>query len=655
VIAIETAILGESGGDWTIDNIRLEQLAPAQLSRSRRILTLTSEPKCWSNARAECQSMGGDLVSIATEAEQWNVLAKCQNVANDDSCWVGLRREEEILGTRLGWKWVDNTHSHFTNWCCGGKEGIAHGDGTNYAVIQGRGLGAWHDDHNCGTKRFGVCAIPRNFIYTLTRDRLRWSEAVHDCRGQGGHLASIVSEEEQSRVIAKCREANTGNNCWLGFRRNSTGTGLDPKVRAGWWWIDGTKNRGFHKWSPSEGFGCTDKRDYAVISVKSKFGLWHNRHNVGKKLYGVCIVPRVPEISPSYYIPCPKIKSPKTPAPTKSPTTPAPTKSPTKSPTTLAPTLAPTTLAPTTLAPTTLAPTNSPTNSPTTLAPTKSPTLPTRSPTISLGCIVLPGYTAFADERHPRGDIVNFFSLTSCADNCKNGCIGFHWVHGHSPGVCYHWSTEMSHVPASDNSCLYIKDQSKDRSKDQQSKVKSSTVKESIKLSKSSGLTLTLTRNATNWYSARQDCLWQGGDLVSITTEEEQGTVLRKCQEIGNGNTCWIGLRREKQSGRDGWFWVDGTQDFRYQAWCCKEKFETQDGKDYAIIKSGSNVVGEWRQLEPNPRIGLYGVCMIPHKVRYNTTFDFGYDYQLDYPNSLSFLGIQSSKLKRIPIKTSGG
>ena len=74
-----------------------------------------AEPKTWADAEAHCQSMGGNLASIHSDAAQANAVLACSDVSDSLRCWIGLSdRAEE--GTFV---WSDGTPLDFEHWADG--------------------------------------------------------------------------------------------------------------------------------------------------------------------------------------------------------------------------------------------------------------------------------------------------------------------------------------------------------------------------------------------------------------------------------------------------------------------------------------------------------------------------------------------------------
>ena len=59
-------------------------------------------------------------------------------------------------------------------------------------------------------------------------------------------------------------------------------------------------------------------------------------------------------------------------------------------------------------------------------------------------------------------------------------------------------------------------------------------------------------RNYFNWYGARDDCLSNEADLVSITTKTEQDFVTN---DLLQGNYMWLGMTDKGSEGE--WAWSD--------------------------------------------------------------------------------------------------
>ena len=95
--------------------------------------------------------------------------------------------------------------------------------------------------------------------YKLYLQWKTWSDAEAHCREEGGHLASVLSEEEQDEV----KTAIGGESyTWIGA----------TKEEAVWRWSDGSP-WGYHKWDVEMG-NTGDERNCVFISRNQGYTWW---------------------------------------------------------------------------------------------------------------------------------------------------------------------------------------------------------------------------------------------------------------------------------------------------------------------------------------------------------------------------------------------
>lgn len=83
---------------------------------------------------------------------------------------------------------------------------------------------------------------------------------------------------------------------------------------------------------------------------------------------------------------------------------------------------------------------------------------------------------------------------------------------------------------------------------------------------------------------ARLYCLLQGGELLSIHSNEAQEVAGNLCNSTTSG--CWIGLHQPEPSVSDNWEWTDGSD------------------TDYGFVNGETSDAYPWGTNEPNH---LYG------------------------------------------------
>lgn len=113
-------------------------------------------------------------------------------------------------------------------------------------------------------------------------------------------------------------------------------------------------------------------------------------------------------------------------------------------------------------------------------------------------------------------------------------------------------------------------------------------------------------RNYFNWYGARDDCLSNSADLVSITTKAEQDFVTR---DLLQGNYMWLGMTDKGSEGR--WAWSDNTTATAFNNW---DNGDPNNGgrlqnEDCALIKPD----GKWNDYPCGDRFNY--ICKSkPHE-----------------------------------------
>ena len=92
-----------------------------------------------------------------------------------------------------------------------------------------------------------------------------------------------------------------------------------------------------------------------------------------------------------------------------------------------------------------------------------------------------------------------------------------------------------------------------------------------------------------NWNDARAKCQLNGGDLISITSKQEEEKIKSLLSGYLADKSFWCGLNDKVVEGR--FVWSDGSE-YSYQNWAEGEPND-QRGEDCAVIKPGM----EWNDL----------------------------------------------------------
>ncbi|MBO1052889.1 MAG: hypothetical protein HEQ25_13090, partial [Dolichospermum sp. DET73] len=112
--------------------------------------TLTSYGT-WQEAQAQAQSLGGNLVTINSQAEQnWLV----STFGGNEQLWIGLTDEV----TEGQYKWASGETSTYTNWY-GGQPDNGGPNGEDYVVLNYGSAGKWNDYPNDSSSFRGIVEI----------------------------------------------------------------------------------------------------------------------------------------------------------------------------------------------------------------------------------------------------------------------------------------------------------------------------------------------------------------------------------------------------------------------------------------------------------------------------------------------------------------
>uniref|UniRef100_A0A3Q3KWV0 Mannose receptor, C type 1b n=1 Tax=Mastacembelus armatus TaxID=205130 RepID=A0A3Q3KWV0_9TELE len=189
--------------------------------------SISTRKVTWEDARSQCITMGGNLVSIPTRRVQAFLITKMAEVATTD-LWIGLNSIKQD-----GYFWTDGKPRRYTNW--GNSE-----DCVLMTSSPKIGIGKWLIK-SCNDSNGFVChrdldpniqpkpdpTIP-NIYVALGNDSIKfvtknltWDDARRHCEGDKANLASLRNEWTQAYVelLAMTLKAPL----WLGLNKEQTG------------------------------------------------------------------------------------------------------------------------------------------------------------------------------------------------------------------------------------------------------------------------------------------------------------------------------------------------------------------------------------------------------------------------------------------------
>jgi len=223
--------------------------------------------------------------------------------------WIGASDDPaEIEGTAEGvWEWSDGNGIAFSSWSPG--EPNDWGSGQDCGVMW-KDDKSW-DDQGCDGEKPFVCAVetgagqpppPQSFAshcnelhgvhaegsekcFFAPEATASWPQAESDCKAQGGHLASILSAEENDLVYGLYVSSGARDShgaMWIGASDDPAE--IEGTAEGVWEWSDGN-GIAFSSWSPGEPNDWGSGQDCGVMWKDDKS--WDDQGCDGEKPY-VC-------------------------------------------------------------------------------------------------------------------------------------------------------------------------------------------------------------------------------------------------------------------------------------------------------------------------------------------------------------------------------
>ncbi|MEO1592302.1 MAG: Calx-beta domain-containing protein [Cyanobacteria bacterium J06632_22] len=214
---------------------------------------LSDSAKTWTQAQAEAQSVGGNLVTINNAAEETWLK---QTFGEDQKFWIGLNDTQ----TEGQFQWVSGEPVTYTNWAPNEPNNF-NGD-QDFGVMNFGGTRQWDDDFSTSALR-GIIEIPGNeFVYNGKRYRLTnglktWSQAQAEAQSLGGNLVTINNAAEETWLKQTFGE---NQKFWIGLN--------DTQTEGQFRWVNGEPVT-YTNWAPGEPNNFNGTQDFGVMNFGS--------------------------------------------------------------------------------------------------------------------------------------------------------------------------------------------------------------------------------------------------------------------------------------------------------------------------------------------------------------------------------------------------
>ena len=206
----------------------------------------------WQQAQLQAQSLGGNLVTINTQAEQdWLV----STFGGTESLWTGLTDE----ATAGQYTWASGETSTYTNWYSGEPSSSAD-HVQDYVYINYGQPGKWDDLEN----EYQLRGIVENkfFEYNGSKYLLTgpgtWQQAQAQAQSLGGNLVTINNQAEQDWLVSTF---GVTEDLWIGF--------TDEVTEGQYKWAS-SETSTYTNWSPGEP-NNSENEDYVEIIGNGKW------------------------------------------------------------------------------------------------------------------------------------------------------------------------------------------------------------------------------------------------------------------------------------------------------------------------------------------------------------------------------------------------
>ncbi|XP_065677191.1 uncharacterized protein LOC100206932 isoform X2 [Hydra vulgaris] len=185
----------------------------------------TLQAKNWRDASLSCQALGGHLLSIEDQAENFFILNFLKdNSMQQDNYWIGLND----ASNNREFRWSDDKIPQFFNWL----PKKPNNDQSEQNCVETNSMG-WNDE-NCDALYGFICKVTKenndlcedgwlnykNYCYFFQdkNDHFygsSWKDSYLSCRFKGGNLLSIEDQEENLFITSVLE--NHSSTFWIGL------------------------------------------------------------------------------------------------------------------------------------------------------------------------------------------------------------------------------------------------------------------------------------------------------------------------------------------------------------------------------------------------------------------------------------------------------
>ncbi|XP_056375182.1 macrophage mannose receptor 1-like [Hyla sarda] len=232
----------------------------------------------WHQARISCQQQDGELLSITELHEQAYISGLLNGLTT--ALWIGLNS----LDFNNGWRWEGGDPYRYLNWLPGNP---SDEPGVNCVAVNPGKSAKW-ESKECKQKLGYICKkgnskssegpspgtsdptfclsswTPYNgYCYNLVSESRAWKDALSSCRKEEGDLVSVHNIEEAS-AIASQFEFGDAEYVWLGLN--------DLKTHLFFEWSDGSPVT-YTTWQRGEPSHLNNRQEDCV-ALSTKNGQW---------------------------------------------------------------------------------------------------------------------------------------------------------------------------------------------------------------------------------------------------------------------------------------------------------------------------------------------------------------------------------------------